>query len=76
MKFRESRVLIGSKQKSMAVCRGVNINISLNCEVDPGPYFLENPTGKVGVECGVQKALIERLARGWKLMLFLSFKVA
>lgn len=48
VKFKESQVLIGSKQ-SMAACKGVNIDIILNCEVDAGPYFLENSKVKVGV---------------------------
>lgn len=66
MVFKESGVLIGSKQ-SKAVGKGVSTNMSLNCGVDPGPYFLEHSRVKVGVECGVQKAPVERLAPGLEI---------
>lgn len=55
--------------------KGVSTNMSLNCGVDPGPYFFENSKVKVGVECGVQKTPVERLAPGLEIEAVFSFKV-
>lgn len=38
---------------SVAACKRVSINISLNHS--SGPYFLESPSVEADVECGVQK---------------------